>query len=87
MTTTPTPPEKNDPQIEDFQFDLSIPSIGKFSATIDKSAWDAASDFMKKHLLWALLVLFGSGTIGAHVLGQAPPLPPKLPGSEMPTQK
>jgi hypothetical protein len=82
MTTSPNTPENND-----FEIEVKIPYFGQIHIKVNEKAWNTSTEFMKNRLMWALLALIGSGTIGAHILGQATPPSPKLPGSEMPTQK
>jgi hypothetical protein len=81
MNKTPNIPEKND-----FESTTRIPDFGEIHIKVNEKAWNKLTEFVKNRLLWAVVALVSSGTIGAHVLGRSIPPTPKLPGSEMPAQ-
>jgi hypothetical protein len=81
MTTKPNTPENND-----FEITMKIPYFGEIHIKVNEKAWNTSTEFLKNRLLWAVLALASSGTIGAHILGRSIPPTPKLPGGEIPTQ-
>jgi hypothetical protein len=81
MTTTSNTPENND-----FEITMKIPYFGEIHIKVNEKAWNTSTAFLKNRLLWFILTLVSSGTIGAHVLSRSTQPAPRLPGGEMPAQ-
>jgi hypothetical protein len=75
-----------DEESKDFELQAKIPGIGELRLKLYQDTWTGLLKFIQHQWPWVMVMLL-SGTIGAHVLGQAIPPSPKLPGSNMPTQR
>jgi hypothetical protein len=75
-----------DKESKDLELQAKIPGIGELRLKLYEDTWTGLLKFIQHQWPWVMVTLL-SGTIGAHVLGRAIPPSPKLPGSEMPTQR
>jgi hypothetical protein len=75
-----------DEESKDLELQAKIPGIGELRLKLHQDTWTGLLKFIQ-HQWPRVMVTLLSCTIGAHVLGQPIPTSPKLPRSEMPTQR